>query len=229
MSAPEWRERRRGWSAAPLADAYDRRRFGSVLGQRKHKNDVTRVLKTMARHLPPEVRGEGGLVLDLPCGTGRLGGALAAAGYAVVGADLSREMLCQAVATAGSPNGMLCAEAERLPFTDEAVDVVLSLRFLIHIQDASARRGILAEMARVTRHLVIGQVRDPRSLKYRSRRVRRALGASLDLREPSLTRPELVEELKASDLELVALVPLSRLFSDKSFFVARPLAVADGA
>jgi hypothetical protein len=84
-------------------------------------------------------------------------------------------------------------------------------------------------MARVTRHLVIGQVRDPRSLKHRSRRVRRALGASLDLREPSLTRPELVEELKASDLELVALVPLSRLFSDKSFFVARPLAVADGA
>lgn len=206
-----------------MAEGYDQRRFASVLGRRKHRNDVARLLDTLAHHLPSPGRGPGGLILDLPCGTGRLGAELMAAGYRVVGADLAPVMLSQAAASAASPMHLLCAEAEHLPLPAAAVDVVISLRFLIHIQDPAVRREILAEMARVTRHLVIGQIRDPHSLKHRGRSLRRALGCAAQLREPSPTHTQLEAELRDAGLELLSRVPISRVFSDKSLFVARPL------
>ncbi|MDP6955283.1 MAG: class I SAM-dependent methyltransferase, partial [Planctomycetota bacterium] len=122
MNARDWRDRRRGWSASPVAEGYDQRRFASVLGRRKHRNDVARLLDTLAHHLPSPGRGPGGLILDLPCGTGRLGAELMAAGYRVVGADLAPVMLSQAAASAASPMHLLCAEAEHLPLPAAAVD-----------------------------------------------------------------------------------------------------------
>lgn len=124
--------------------------------------------------------------------------------------------------SAGS-GALLRSEAERLPLIDSCADVIISLRFLIHIRDAVARQRILSEMSRVARHLVIAQVRDSRSLKHRLRRLRHSLHLPAKLREPTLDQAALANELRSAGLELLAVSPISRLFSDKALFIARPL------
>jgi ubiquinone/menaquinone biosynthesis C-methylase UbiE len=222
MTQSDWQDRRQEWSDGETAEVYDLQRFSSAGGRRKHDNDVSRLLSALRSHLP-QATGEGPpTILDLPCGTGRLHADLQAAGYKVHGADLSTEML-NVASTATDSASLLLSEAEHLPLVDDCADAVLSLRFLIHIRDATARHRILSEMSRVARHLVIAQVRDPRSLKHRMRQLRSALRLPAKLREPTLDRAALNRELEAAGLKLLAICPISRLFSDKALFIARPL------
>jgi demethylmenaquinone methyltransferase/2-methoxy-6-polyprenyl-1,4-benzoquinol methylase len=85
-----------------------------------------------------------GWVLDLGCGTGRLGARLAGQAR-VVGLDLSRPMLARArhLSLAVRP---VEATAMRLPFRDEAFDAVVSAFVLRNLSDL---RGAFAEVARV--------------------------------------------------------------------------------
>ena len=222
MIQAEWQKRRQGWTDAETVKVYDEQRFSTAGGRRKHANDVSCLLSALSSHLPQATADGSPTILDLPCGTGRLHADLQAAGYRVHGADLSTEML-SAASTATDSASLLLSEAEHLPLIDDSADAILSLRFLIHIRDAAARRLILSEMSRVARHLVIAQVRDPKSLKHRMRRLCSALRLPTTLREPTLNRTTLKEELGAAGLELLEIRPISRLFSDKALFVARPL------
>lgn len=224
MSASEWEGRRQAWTSPATVGAYEESRFASFLGRRKHANDLARLLAALTRHLP----GPGHGLLDLPCGTGRLHADLTSAGYSVCGGDLSAEMLRVCACGPDDPVPLIRAEAERLPLATDGVDAVVSLRFLFHIRDTAARTGIQNEMARVARHLVIGQVRDPRSLKHRLRRLRRALHLPANPGEPALDREALRAELATCNLDLIDLIPIARLFSDKALFVARPLRKAAG-
>ena len=102
-------------------------------------------------------------ILDLPTGTGRFLPQLAAAATdATVGADISLDMLRLAGSrsAAGGADGsaprLLAAEAERLPFTDGAFDLVVSIRFFQHLP-AAAVAPIIAELARVARRGVLVQ------------------------------------------------------------------------
>ncbi len=86
----------------------------------------------------------GARVLDLACGTGDLCVALAAAGYAPVGVDLSLGML----RAARTPAPLLQADALRLPVPDGSVDGVtcgFALRNFV------ALGPFLAELRRVVR------------------------------------------------------------------------------
>ena len=222
MSASDWQQRRQEWTDEEAAERYDMQRFSSAKGRRKHSNDIKCLLAALGAHLPKAPSDEPHTILDLPCGTGRLHADLQAAGYKVHGADLSKEMLEVASKSVGSAP-LLRSEAERLPLVDSCADVIISLRFLIHIRDAVARQRILSEMSRVARHLVIAQVRDSRSLKHRLRRLRHSLHLPAKLREPTLDQAALANELKSAGLELLAVSPISRLFSDKALFIARPL------
>ena len=65
----------------------------------------------------------GALVLDLPCGWGRLRPALVAAGYRVMGGDLSRLNLERHLREFPGPCARL--DLRRLPFRDQAADGVL--------------------------------------------------------------------------------------------------------
>jgi SAM-dependent methyltransferase len=92
-------------------------------------------------------RGRG---LDVGCGTGVLATRLAAAGYAMTGADPSDGML--AVLRSRAPEvEAVQASGVALPFDDGAFDVVLSVATLHHIADAGDVRATLGEMVRVTR------------------------------------------------------------------------------
>jgi demethylmenaquinone methyltransferase / 2-methoxy-6-polyprenyl-1,4-benzoquinol methylase len=85
-------------------------------------------------------------VLDLGCGTGRLG-ALLAGRARVVGVDVSRAMLARARYAAPPFAGLVQASAFRLPFADASFGAVASGFVLRNLEDLG---GAFREIARVT-------------------------------------------------------------------------------
>jgi SAM-dependent methyltransferase len=93
---------------------------------------------------------QGGVALDVGAGPGSITTSLAhAAGPdgLALGVDISEPMLARAVRAAAGPQvGFLRADAQRLPFRDETVDVAVSIAVLQLIPDPAAA---LSEIARV--------------------------------------------------------------------------------
>jgi len=90
----------------------------------------------------------GGLVLDLPCGWGRLRPALAAAGYRVVGGDLSAMNLDRHRRQFPGPTARL--DLRRLPFRDQCADGVLcAYTSWGYFASAEENQAQLREFARV--------------------------------------------------------------------------------
>ncbi|EFL36014.1 methyltransferase [Streptomyces viridochromogenes DSM 40736] len=97
--------------------------------------------------VPPDTRS----LLDVACGTGIVTRRLAAArgGMRVTGVDIARAMARQAAARL--PGAVLLADSRRLPFRDDAFDVVSSV-WLLHLAAGPADvRAIVGECARVLR------------------------------------------------------------------------------
>ena len=159
-------------------------------------------------------------VLDLPCGTGRFTGHFLGAGKRVVAADRSIPMLS---AARGKREGAVyaCCDAERLPFADRSFDLVLSVRFLLHVP-RDRRAGVLREMARVARRWVVVDVRHRYSLATVSKRWRaRLAGRPLPSLRYSLR--EIDEDLRAAGLSLAKRTWLAPGFSEKMLLFCRPI------
>jgi len=93
------------------------------------------------------VAAEGSPVLDLGCGTGRLGEHLAARN-AVVGVDLSGEMLAAARRRLGDRIALVQASATQLPFADGTFAAAATAFVLRNLPDLPAA---FAEVSRVLR------------------------------------------------------------------------------
>lgn len=98
-------------------------------------------VREVARAIAPGAR-----VLDLGCGTGRLGGLLAGRAR-VIGVDVSHAMLVRAQSRAPSLAGLAQGSVFRLPFRDASFDAVVSGFVLRNLDDLG---GAFREMARVT-------------------------------------------------------------------------------
>lgn len=227
MPDPEpWIEKRTRWTDTKVAHSYDAKRFRTRLQRRKHENDV-RLVNGLLRRIGPNLR-----VLDAPTGTGRMLSALERYGHRPVGIDLSYPMLQQHLAadsmSGSSPRSedrshRVLGDIEKMPFKEGAFDAVVSLRFLFHAEDRDIRIGLMAHFSGVAPWL-IGHVRSRDNGKYLGRKIRHQLRLTDRFREaPSLS--ELREELSEAGYDLVHRVPVSRLFSDKSLFLARRIDV----
>lgn len=78
------------------------------------------------------------LIADVGCGTGSLSVLLASAGYAVMGVDVSAEMVKRASAkaqTAGVQADFVVGDAARPPWPDDSFDVVLCRHVLWALPD----------------------------------------------------------------------------------------------
>jgi 2-polyprenyl-6-hydroxyphenyl methylase / 3-demethylubiquinone-9 3-methyltransferase len=100
------------------------------------------------RHVPAAATTAAGAaprLLDVACGAGLLAPHLTDTGYWHVGVDLSPTALAQATA-----HGVASVRGDvtRLPFRDEAFDVVVAGEILEHVEDLSA---VVAEVCRVLR------------------------------------------------------------------------------
>lgn len=115
----------------------------------KFGDDLPAYAAAVAEAAPPL----GGTALDLGCGTGRALPALRAAvgpTGRVIGLDLTPQML-DAVRSSGrdrDATALLLGDAQRLPFTDAAIDAIFAAGLLNHLDKLSAG---LRELARVTR------------------------------------------------------------------------------
>lgn len=202
-----------------VADDYDRHRRGTALRKRRNRRKWAAITEALD--------GLEGIdtVLDLPCGTGRFTGSLADRGHRVVGADISVEMMRKArESPAGRADGVLGyvqADAEGLPFADDAVDCVMSIRFLFHV-DPETRVAILAEMRRVAGRSLVLDFRHKYTWRWHKRWVARKLGLD-DRVFRRVSRADLRSELRRAGLALRRVIRVGvPLFSDKWIVVAEP-------
>jgi len=202
------------YKKAAVASGYDARRFQSPSGRRRNRRKIAVIKKALALVDRP------GLILDVPCGTGRFFEFLARSGLRFAGADISEPMLKEALAKARDfpPLGLVAADGERLPFKDGSFDCLMSIRFLFHMAP-EPRIAVLREMSRVTRRYLILDYR----LRYSLKNVSRIALSRFHLRPP-LRRPtkrEMLAELSAAGLAPLAIFPVARFLSDKHIILCR--------
>ncbi|MBV9579696.1 MAG: methyltransferase domain-containing protein [Chloroflexi bacterium] len=91
----------------------------------------------------------GGLVLDVGCGTGQLGAAIAAQGFDVFGVDLSSSMVAKA--RERGLVGTFAGVTTALPFADNSFDLALTVATLHHLETEERVATTVSEMGRVVR------------------------------------------------------------------------------
>jgi SAM-dependent methyltransferase len=91
----------------------------------------------------------GGLVLDVGCGTGQLGAAIASEGFDVFGVDLSASMVARARQRGLA--GTYAAVTTALPFAADTFDLTLTVATLHHLETPERVAATVSEMGRVTR------------------------------------------------------------------------------
>jgi len=159
--------KREFYRSAQVAEDYDFHRFSSPERQKRNARKWAAIRRALA--------GTTGVrtILDLPCGTGRFTGALAREGYEIVGSDISHEMLVKAASvevgtkpgSAGTVRGYVQANAEHLPLRNDALDCVVCIRFMMHV-DPATRVRMLREFRRVSRRWVVIDYRHKYTFRY---------------------------------------------------------------
>lgn len=148
------------------AERYRDRRFTEGSGPRTHRRELAALVELL--HGRPIITGPW---LDVPCGAGRFSDVLP---QPVVQVDRDRAMLLACPPRNGRPRA--CASAARLPFADATFSGVLCLRLFQHLGGPGERARVLAELARVTRGLVLFSYFEAWSAQHLRRVVRGRLG-----------------------------------------------------
>jgi ubiquinone/menaquinone biosynthesis C-methylase UbiE len=163
------RHAQEGWQRPEAAAAYRRSRDPS----RFHRHGVEEDILARWMSLLPEHA----VVLDVPCGTGRMLPTVTGRSFRYVGGDISLAMIGEARRSAESPSmlGFINADAGRLPFADNSADCVIVWRLLHHVREAEVRMTILREAARVSRRLVLLSFHHPFSFTHWRKTIKRAV------------------------------------------------------
>lgn len=95
-----------------------------------------------------------GLVLDVPCGSGKLMPSLVESDFSIIGIDLSKDML--SVICNNKPNKLtvINADIRNLPLKDNSIDVIICNRFL-HRISPKIHISALNEIYRVSKEYAI--------------------------------------------------------------------------
>ncbi len=202
------------WTAPGTGDWYERDRWSRASRRRR---DPTLVARVLAERL--EVRDA--LVLDAPCGTGRLHGAIATRG-AYVGLEISAAMLEQARRHADAR--LVRGDVEHLPFRDGTFPVVVCCRLLHHLRDRASLEVALSELVRVSDAWIVGSFWDSGSLEAARHRlpfVRRPR------HRVAHSRATIDAAVRSSGAIVVQWRHSLRFFSQQAWFVARKRATAN--
>lgn len=162
----------------------------------------------------------GAVILDAPCGTGRMSAFLGERGR-YVGIDLSGAMLVEARAR-DEGAAFAVGDLTRLPLADRSVDVAVCIRLLHLVRDRDLRVVFLRELARVARVGVVVDFRHDRAIRTWFGRVRARVG----LRERAHNahaRASVAREFAEAGLAAPRFVPVRNpaFLSDKMIAVAR--------
>jgi len=190
------------------AASYEKTRFKGIYGRIKNWN-TQRVISKLT-----SFTGRKGLALDIPCGTGRLSNLILRNGYRWIGSDISLEMMMESrKRMKGFEDSFwnIRLDAEMMPFKDDSMDCIFSIRFIYHIP-GEIRYKMLKEMNRVTKKWLIIDYNYPNRFKHIARRI----GCLLSKRaaQKRMTLQEISRELMENDFTIYKAIPASRLFSD---------------
>jgi SAM-dependent methyltransferase len=197
------------WQGAGAGSRYLHERWRS---ERRRQRDPALVTALLAEHMPAR---SGALLLDAPCGAGRLSASLARFGRCV-GLDVSTPMLVEAQRS-GSGR-ILRGDVIRLPFRDSSFDAVVCCRLLHHLDEPGALASVLGELVRVSRDLVIASFWDAGS--WPSWRAR-LLPPARPPRRWARERAELEQALARAGAEVVGWKHSLRFVSRQAFVAAR--------
>jgi SAM-dependent methyltransferase len=157
--------------------------------------------------------GRSHVILDLPCGGGRLTPAFADSAELVIEADiaLGQVLYGRRESQVATPRAWITASAFHIPLRDRAVDGTVSVRLSHHLPTEDERERHLAELLRVSRRFVIMTFFDHYSLKNWLRRLRRPF----DRQPPKMTMTtgQVAAIAQRHGARLVAAPPLSRIGS----------------
>jgi len=154
--------------------------------------------KAVIAQLLREIEPAGSALLDVPCGTGKLGPVLQTFPVHVVAADASHEMLTLAGGEYDPAQllRVLQCDARALPFKDRSVDVVICLR-LFHLLPPAIRSMVLDEFRRITRGQLLVSYSYGSGLQ-RIRRAVRTLYAREDRRLFHVPLRDVMKEIEAA-------------------------------
>lgn len=127
-----------------VAKEYDKERFGNLKGKVYdffEKWSITRALKYFHKDT---------LILDIPCGTGRITNHIYNLGYPVIGADISDDMLKIAKQNVVVP--LRIEDIEDMNIKDNTFVCAVCIRLMGHLPN---KAKALLEMRRVAKHLIV--------------------------------------------------------------------------
>jgi SAM-dependent methyltransferase len=188
-----------------------------------HKRFGTRhEWRLIRRHL--DRVGRSRLVLELPCGGGRITPAFADRTDFIIEADIALGQLRYGRATAGDgvPRAWMTASAFHIPLRDASVDGTICIRLAHHLPTPAERERLFRELLRVSKRFVIVTYFDHYSLKNLTRRLRHPFN-----RKPpklTMTTDRVAELAREGGGRLVAAPALNRIASGHRF----ALIVKDG-
>ena len=158
-----------------VAKQYDKKRFSNVFGQLVDKLEKNAILELMEKPI-----SKNAVVIDTPCGTGRMTELLAKRGRYVVGADISKSMLLSAKERLKQNKcfDLVQCDAENLPFKDGSAEFTLSVRLMGHVPP-SIRKQIMLEFCRITKGRMVIAFYTPFSLLGMFKRIRRYVNGNL--------------------------------------------------
>jgi SAM-dependent methyltransferase len=153
------------------------------------------------------------LLLELPCGGGRLSGVIAPFADLIVEADIAQGQVLYGRRNSrlATPQIWMTASAFHIPFRDETFDGTACIRLCHHLPTPAERERLMRELLRVSKRFVIMTFFDHHSIKNWLRRMRRPL----DGKPPKMTMTvhEVARIAAENGARLVACPALSTLGS----------------
>lgn len=187
------------------------------------RSSTRREYQLIGRHM--QRLGHSGIVLELPCGGGRLTPAFAGHAGLVIEADIAIGQILygRSQSTAATRRVWMTASGFHIPLRDGAVEGTICVRLSHHLPTASERERLFRELLRVSRRFVIVTYFDHHSLKNLLRRARRPFNGKAP--KMTMTTSEVAALAQGAGARLVDAPPLSRIGSGHRY----ALIVKDGA
>jgi SAM-dependent methyltransferase len=179
------------------------KRYNSAYKQKLSKRWSTiREFQLLKRLLGSQPRC--GVLLDLPCGGGRLTPALAPFADGIIEADvaLGQVLHSKASPVEGTNQFWMTASALNIPLRDNSVDGVVSCRLNHHLPDPDDRDQLVRELLRVSKRYVIMTYFEYYSIKNAIRRIRRPFNKKLP--KMTMTRRRIAELAAEQNARVVA-------------------------
>jgi SAM-dependent methyltransferase len=184
--------------------------------RRVHKRFGTRhEWRLIRRHL--DKAGHSRVILELPCGGGRITPAFADRADFIIEADIAVGQIRygRATSTLTVPRAWMTASAFHIPLLDASVDGTICIRLCHHLPTAPERERLFRELMRVSKRFIIVTYFDHYSLKNLTRRMRHPF----DKKPPkmTMTTDRVTELAREGGWRLVAAPPLNRIASGHRF------------